>query len=115
MRQLIRSVVFSVLVVLASSVGTHAAVAVKSYQGADYSYDYDSKHKMRTCDQESDSTPVKGVYERENGSRGDVKDADGNNGVCGSGYVGDGHWVERHKTCEYRPLWPDECGNWQAT
>ena len=93
------------------------AGATYSYQGSDYSYDSSSRTKMTTCDKESDSTPVKGHYKRNNGSTGDVRDADGNNGVCGSGWANNANpsmYVVEHKTCEYRSFWPDECGNWVA-
>lgn len=94
-----------------------AAEAVKSYQGSDYSQDYNTRKYIETCDMESDSTPVKGIYEMNTGSSGDVKDADGNNGVCGSKNAAGttSNYINRHKTCEYRSFWPDECGNWQAT
>ncbi|WP_093850981.1 MULTISPECIES: hypothetical protein [Streptomyces] len=85
-----------------------------SYNGNDYSYDSQSRERMTACDQESDSTPVKGEYYNVNdGTKRDVKDSDGNNGVCASEGNGAGK-VLKHKTCEYRSLWPDACGNWQS-
>lgn len=91
------------------------ASAATSYQGSDYSQDYNSKHNMRNCDQESDSTATKGIYDF-NGSgdsNGNISDQDGNNGVCASKATGG--TVNRHRTCEIPNWWPDQCGNWQAT
>lgn len=111
-RAMVTVTAFTGMVALAPGV----ANAVRSYQGSDYSEDYNTKKSIRTCDQESDSTPVKGVYDMNSGSDGDVKDSDGNNGVCGSKTVSTtSNYIMRHKTCEYRSFWPDECGNWQAT
>lgn len=90
------------------------AGAAFSYEGSDYSYDYNSKSYIATCDQESDSTPVKGEYDFNNsgGSDGNVKDSDGNNGSCASKNTNG--VIVRHKTCEYRSFWPDTCGSWVA-
>lgn len=97
------------------ALGAGSAGAVTSYQGDDYSYDYSTKTHMAACDMESDSTPVKGEYDfnSSGGSNGDVRDSDGNNGICATKNTGG--TVARHKTCEYRSAWPDTCGNWQAT
>ena len=45
---------------LLGAVPATSAAAATSYNGSDYSYDYNTKQNLRTCDQESDSTPVKG-------------------------------------------------------
>lgn len=92
-----------------------ASADVYSYQGDDYSYDYSSKHNIRNCDSESDSTSTKGIYDfnGEGGSNGNVSDQDGNNGVCASKATGG--TIVRHRTCETPNWWPDQCGNWQST
>lgn len=92
-----------------------AASAVYSYQGSDYSYDYNSRTYLRNCDQESDSTATKGIYDFNSSgdSDGNVSDQDGNNGVCASKNTGG--TINRHRTCEIPNWWPDECGNWAAT
>lgn len=111
----IRKAIIAILllaVVLAAS-GTLAG-AVKSYNGDDYSEDFDGSY-IETCDMESDETKVKSQADDDNvGSGSDAaKDVDGNNGICGTANMG---WsIYRHRTCEYRSLWPDACGNWQAT
>ncbi|KAB8164652.1 hypothetical protein FH609_018250 [Streptomyces sp. 3MP-14] len=71
-----------------------------------------NRKRIRTCDNEADSTGVKGVYELTNGERDSVRDDDGANGICaheGSG----GRTISGHQTCETPDLWPDNCGNWQ--
>lgn len=97
------------------AIGAGAAGAATSYEGSDFSYDFSSRRYMAACDQESDNTPVKGEYDFDlaGASNGDVRDSDGNNGICATKNTGG--TVARHKTCEYRSLWPDACGNWQAT
>ncbi len=91
------------------------ANAATSYQGSDYSYDH-SQTYITTCDQESDNTKVKSEVDDDNSNANGTTDAahdvDGNNGICASCNAG---WsIHRHKTCEYRAWWPDQCGNWQA-
>lgn len=92
-----------------------AASATTSYQGSDYSQDYNSKQNIRNCDQESDSTATKGIYDFNSSgdSNGNISDQDGNNGVCASKATGG--TIARHRTCEIPNWWPDECGNWTAT
>ncbi len=90
-----------------------SADAVFSYQGSDYSFDWYGSQQY-TCDEESDSTPVKANYQLTDGTYYDVRDSDGNNGNCAGGpwtYA----YIHRHKTCEYRSWWPDTCGNWAYT
>lgn len=102
---------FVSLMILALSSATVGAVT--SWQGDDYSYDY-SKTYITTCDEESDRTRVKSVADDDAlGSGIDAaKDVDGNNSICATSNL---EWtIHRHKTCEYRSFWPDECGNWQS-
>lgn len=94
---------------LASATG---ALAVTSYNGSDYSYDYNNRTYMATCDRESDRTRVRGEWYTDTGSRGKVEDVDGSNGNCATARVNGS--AARHRTCEYRDAWPDACGNWQA-
>jgi hypothetical protein len=96
--------------------GSYATAAASySYQGSDYSYDYNSRHNLRNCDQEADSTSTKGIYDFNSSgdSNGNVSDQDGANGVCASKATGG--TIARHRTCENPNWWPDQCGNWQAT
>ena len=102
--------VFLVLSVVLSISGI--AVAVYSWNGDDYSWDYSSAG-IQTCDMESDSTKVKSKADKDQWGSGydAAKDVDGNNGICATANMG---WdIHRHKTCEYRSFWPDDCGNWQ--
>lgn len=90
------------------------ATAITSYEGKDYSFNFGLRH-ITACDKESDSTPVKGVYDDNNSGNGigDVKDSSGNDGRCASENTT--RDIDRHKTCEYRSFWPDACGSWRAT
>ena len=113
MRTLARTIAAAVLIAALLAVSGSLANAAKSYNGADYSEDFNDTY-IRTCDEESDKTKVKSVVSRsKNGSAIDAaRDTAGNNGVCGSANMG---WsIYRHRTCEYRSLWPDACGNWKA-
>lgn len=95
-----------------------SAAAATSYNGSDYSYDYNTKQNLRTCDQESDSTPVKGRADDDGNLTTDqtILDSDGNNGVCASAtitlYPGR---IWHHSTCEAPRFRPDPCGNWVST
>lgn len=91
-----------------------AADAVNSYQGDDYSYDFNSRRQLRTCDRESDGKDVHGDYQRTNDAYGQVTDTDGANGNCADG-VYYHLTIRRHRTCEEIDFWPDKCGNWEGT
>jgi hypothetical protein len=107
---LVAAAIFGLLFVGA----TTAANAAVSRQGDDFTQDYNDRDRIRTCDNESDSTPVKGEYDTAGLiSGGTVYDSDGNNGVCA--HENPSSYILRHQTCEYRSFWPDECGNWQDT
>ena len=96
------------------AVSSTVAGAVSSYQGDDLSWDWSGSH-ITTCDEESDATQVKSVADDDAMGSGidAAKDVDGSNGVCATSNL---PWtIHRHKTCEYRSFWPDQCGNWQAT
>lgn len=109
---------------LCAATATSAAVLVlavglssgaTSYQGQDYSQDYNARHYLRNCDRESDSISTKGIYDftSAGASNGNISDQDGNNGVCASKNTGG--LIIRHRTCENENWWPDQCGNWTAT
>lgn len=91
------------------------ASASYSYQGSDFSYDYNSRRYLANCDQESDETATKGIYDFNStgDGNGNISDQDGANGVCASKNTGG--TIIRHRTCEIPNWWPDQCGNWQAT
>jgi hypothetical protein len=111
MSRLTNGLLLSIVIFVGSSA---TASAVVSWQGDDYSYDYNSRVYLKTCDMESDGNEVKGVYDSNNSGdpSGYVLDSDGNNGVCGSKNTG--IIIVRHRTCEAINFWPDNCGNWQA-
>lgn len=92
------------------------AVAVTSYNGSDYSTDYNGGHQIKTCDREADSEQVHSDGRFTNGSSWNVmaRDADGANTACAtSAYTS--RVLSKHRTCEERDFAPDECGNWQGT
>jgi hypothetical protein len=94
-----------------------AAADTKSFQGDDWSIDYDSRTRMKTCDEEADSHKVHSDIKNQVGSQiGNFSvDGDGANGVCGFGRFNDSHsWVTQHRTVESRPL-GDAFGNWVNT
>lgn len=114
MRTLFTKPVIVVAVPLALALSSvSAALASTSWQGSDYSFNYSTTY-IQTCDQESDSTKVKSIGDNNGSGGGDnvAYDNDGNNGTCGSANAGWAIW--RHRTCEYRAAWPDQCGNWMA-
>lgn len=95
-----------------------AASGVTSYHGNDYSYDFSSFKKLRTCDREADNNRTKGGWSAtQNGSEdGSASDSDGANNACGeTGLPGtEGPYIIKHHTCEKNHLtW--NCGNWQLT
>jgi hypothetical protein len=92
-----------------------AGATVISYHGDDYTYDYNSRHYIANCDQESDSNHTKGGYafQTTGGEFGHVEDSDGANGICATANDPVYQYI-RHRTCEKNLLdW--DCGNWQAT
>lgn len=95
-------------------VGVGAAQGVTSYQGSDYSQDYNSKRYIRNCDREADSISTKGIYDFNStgDSNGNISDQDGANSNCASKNTGG--TINRHRTCENENWWPDVCGNWAA-
>lgn len=107
---------FAALVAAGTLLLPAGAMAVSSYNGADYSTDLNGGHQIKTCDQESDSEQVHadGIF-RNGVTKGSIaRDADGNNGRCAtSGY--DARVLRKHRTCEERDFAPDECGNWRGT
>lgn len=113
-RKLVAGYGCAALFALASFGGSSGAASVYSYEGNDYSWNATSK-SLKACDQEADSTPVKGEYDYDfsGGGSGSVKDSDGANGICAS--TSTANIIKRHKTCEYRSGWPDACGNWNST
>ena len=92
------------------------AGAAKSYQGDDWSQDFNNYRQMQTCDQESDGKDVHSDAELRSGTtvgRASV-DTDGSGGSCGSSarFSSD---IRRHRTCEDIDFWPDKCDNWVGT
>jgi hypothetical protein len=89
------------------------AQAGNSYEGSDYSYQWSGIY-ITTCDQEADSTKVKGIADDDWSGSGASRawDVDGANGICADG--NHSLTIARTRTCEYRAAWPDSCGNWAA-
>lgn len=114
-RRLRKSAAALLLTIGVFAVSFGAASAATSYQGSDYSQDYNTRRYLRNCDRESDSTSTKGIYDFNStgGANGSISDQDGNNGVCASRNAGS--TINRHRTCETPNWWPDTCGNWAAT
>lgn len=111
-KKLITRTLFALLVSSVVLSISGIAAGIYSRNGSDYSWDYSSTG-IQTCDMESDSTKVKSKADNNNIGTGynAAKDVDGNNGICASANMG---WdIYRHRTCEYRSFWPDDCGNWQ--
>lgn len=92
------------------------AGAAKSYQGDDYSYDFNSYHQIASCDMESDNHGVHSDAKLSNGQtigRASVDSDGANNGSCGSSAnLG---IIIQHRTCEEINFWPDNCGSWVGT
>lgn len=92
------------------------AGAVKSYQGDDYSYDFNNYRQMASCDGESDGHDVHSDAKLANGTtvtRASV-DTDGPGNSCGTSIYLPSDIVQ-HRTCEDIDFWPDKCGNWVGT
>jgi len=112
----LRAITTTLVVTGAVLTGSYqASSAGFSFQGSDYSRDFNSKHSIENCDEEADSTSTKGIYDynADGGSDGNVSDQDGANGICASKSVGG--TIARHRTCENPNWWPDTCGNWAAS
>jgi hypothetical protein len=96
--------------VLTVVVAPSGALALRSYDGNDYSEDYDSVHRVRICDRETDSN---GAYVkfRPNGTTSDSRfeDANGSQAGCtGSAWF---TGIYSHVACEEVNLAPDHCGS----
>lgn len=92
------------------------AGAAKSYQGDDWSQDLDDYRQMQTCDVETDGKAVHSDAKLRNGStkQRTAVDSDGGGNACATSArtVSD---IIQHRTCEEKPAWPDDCGNWVGT
>lgn len=90
-----------------------STLALSSWYGANYSYDYNFRHNVATCDQESDGN---GAYARfslayPNTYQYRVDDGNGSQPGCGTaGAYASTVW--RHRTCEDQAFQPDPCGGW---
>ena len=92
------------------------AGAAKSYQGDDYSYDFNGYRQITTCDGEADGHDVHSDARLSGGitvGRASV-DTDGPGNSCGSSVYLAAN-ITQHRTCEDIDFWPDKCGNWVGT
>lgn len=87
-----------------------SALAVFSYYGANYSFDYSQKTAITVCDNESDGD---GAYVKfvVNGSGSTLQNSDpnGSSDGCG-GSTGWSNGIFSHQTCEDQAWQPDPCG-----
>lgn len=88
------------------------ASAVTSYQGDDYSYDYNQQKYLAVCDQEDDGNFAYTIYVLYYDSTDyRLEDYQGSGDPCET----DGPMYSKiygHKTCEDVPRLPDYCGEW---
>lgn len=95
------------------------AGAVTSYQGNDYSQDFESYTKMKVCDMETDGKKVHADVDLTDSYELRVEDGDGGGNACAYG----GPWktpenkvlhIQRHRTVESAYL-GDLLGDWEDT
>jgi hypothetical protein len=95
--------------VLAMGAVPSAAFGLRSYDGSDYSEDYDAVHRVRICDNETDGNGAYAKF-RPNGTTSDsrIDDANGSQAGCtGSAYFSR---IYSHQACEDISLLPDHWG-----
>lgn len=92
------------------------AGAAKSHQGDDWSQDLDNFRLMQTCDVEADGKVVHSDARLHNGSTKQraAVDSDGSGNACAVS-ARTVSTITQHRTCEEKPRWPDDCGNWVGT
>jgi hypothetical protein len=85
------------------------AFALRSYDGDDYSEDWDSIRRVRICDNESDGNGAYTNYQTTgSGSTFRIEDQNGSSAGCTSSGL---HVrIYRHQACEDVAAWPDHCG-----
>ena len=94
---------------LAMAAVPSVAFGLRSYDGSDYSEDYDSVRRVRICDHETDSNGAYAKF-RPNGTTSDsrIDDANGSQAGCtGSALFSR---IYSHQACEDISLQPDHCG-----
>jgi len=84
------------------------ALGLRSYDGQDYSEDYNTVHNVRICDKESDGNGAYAKYQR-NGSGSTDRVNDGNGSASGCGSTSYGNKIYRHEACEDIAFYPDHC------
>jgi len=94
-----------------------SAEATTSWQGDDYSFNYNDRQNLKTCDIEHDSHTVAGEGDVDGNLTQDSRVVDpSDGGACATRQMA---WspgkIFHHRTCENIPVWPDPCGGWQAT
>lgn len=106
-------VVAAACVLMSSPVAASAATGLISYEGSDYSYDWNSITQVMVCDQESDSNGVHADYlVIGSGTNQQVRDGDGGRNACASTGVYS-QKIYRHRAVEEVPLAPDQFGSWK--
>lgn len=108
-------VVFMATVALLTAAPTTAGATANlySYQGSNYSKDFNGIQQVEACDGESDSQSVHADYQViGSGTVQQVRDGDGNNGVCGLSGVYYKH-IFAHRAVEEVAAYPDNFGPWR--
>lgn len=87
------------------------AHAVRSYQGADYSEDFNAVTQVRICDNESDGRGAYVNYQI-TGTGSLLREDDPTGGQRGCGETGRLSRIYKHHACESINLRPDACGSY---
>ena len=103
-----RLLTFAAIAATLGAVVPASALALRSYDGDDYSEDYNSVSQVRICDNESDGNQAYAEYQR-NGSGAVNRIYDGTGGEPGCSGTSTGPRIYRHQACEDVTAWPDHC------
>jgi hypothetical protein len=91
----------------------YATAGLTSYEGDDYSRDFNSIKNVKACDMESDSHGVHADYKRQgSGTVQQVRDGNGANNTCEN--AGNStNLITQHRIVEEIPIWDDQFGDWK--
>lgn len=96
--------------------GSQAAVAdypLFSYEGEDYSRDFNTMKNVRACDMEADSHGVHADYKRQgSGTIQQIRDGNGANNECEAPGISD-NLIVQHRIVEEVNFHPDQLGPWK--
>jgi hypothetical protein len=104
-----KGVTFLVSLMIGAAVVPAAAFGLRSYDGNDYSEDYNYAKQVRICDMESDSNGAYAKY-RPNGTTSDSRVDDSNGSQSGCTGTASFTHIYSHQACEDINLQPDHCG-----